>query len=163
METIISIVSIVFSTISGVFSFYTFVWTKKRDRKQATLDAYNRLQEQALDQLNLYSPGEMRKIAEDPKSEEYKTVSTYIARIEHFCAGANQKIYDGETVFELANGFLNGSIKKRITPIIDVKNHYSVDHAEADRDYYKNIHEMYDWMDKIPARQSKKHSRFHRN
>ena len=49
METILSIIALVISVISGGFALYTFIWTARRDRKQATLDAYNTLQEQALD------------------------------------------------------------------------------------------------------------------
>ena len=51
METILSIIAIVLSVISGGFSLYSFVWTARRDRKQATLDAYNQLQEQGMDTL----------------------------------------------------------------------------------------------------------------
>ena len=104
METILSIIAIVLSVISGGFSLYSFVWTARRDRKQATLDAYNQLQEQAFDKLNTYAPAAIREIAKDSKSEQYKTVSGYIARIEHFCVGVNQKIYDRKTVYELAHG-----------------------------------------------------------
>lgn len=142
METTLSVVAIVLSVISGGFSFYTFIWTTRRDRKQATLDAYNQLQEQALDHLNYYRPTEIIEIAKNPRSEEYKKISTYIARIEHFCVGVNQKIYDSETVYALARDYLDGAIKTRIEPIIDRKNQY------GDDDYYENIHQVYDWMAK---------------
>ena len=111
-----------------------------RDQRQATLDAYNQLQEQALDHLNHYRPSQISEIAKDPRSKEYKTVSSYIARIEHFCVGVNQKIYDPETVYALARGYLDGSIKTRIEPIIIRKNAFDSD------DYYENIHQVYDWM-----------------
>lgn len=77
METTLSIIAIVISVISGGFTFYTFFWTARRDRKQATLDAYNQLQEQALDQLNQYTPANIREIANDRRSAEYKTISAY--------------------------------------------------------------------------------------
>ena len=99
METVLSIIAIVLSVISGGFSLYSFVWTARRDRKQATLDAYNQLQEQAFDKLNTYTPAAIREIAKDSTSEEYKTVSGYIARIEHFCVGVDQNIYDRRTVY----------------------------------------------------------------
>lgn len=45
---------------SFVFSFYTYNKTLKHDRKQATLDTYNQLQLQALDNLNFYMPKQLK-------------------------------------------------------------------------------------------------------
>ena len=149
METTLSVIAIILSVISGGFSFYTFIWTTRRDRKQATLDAYNQLQEQALDHLNYYRPTEIAEIAENPRSEEYKKISAYIARIEHFCVGVNQKIYDSETVYALARDYLDGAVKTRIEPMIDRKNQFGSD------DYYENIHQVYAWM----ARRTNKRKR----
>ncbi|MBO5934251.1 MAG: hypothetical protein J6Q94_02045 [Clostridia bacterium] len=72
METVLSIIAIVLSVASGGFSLYSFFWTAKRDRRQATLDAYNQLQEQSLDYLNYYTPSQIAEIAKNPRSEEYK-------------------------------------------------------------------------------------------
>ena len=47
METALSIIAMIISVISGGFALYTFFWTAARDRQQATLDAYNQLQQQA--------------------------------------------------------------------------------------------------------------------
>ena len=141
METTLSVMAIVISMLSCVFALYTFFWTVRRDRKQATLDAYNQLQDQAFDKLNLYSPAAIRKIAEEPKSEEYKIISGYIARIEHFCVGVNQNIYDRKTVYALAHGYLDGNmLQSRIEPIIEKK------HINATEDYYENIHTIIQWM-----------------
>ena len=141
METTLSVMAIVISVLSGVFALYTFFWTVRRDRKQATLDAYNQLQDQAFDKLNLYSPAAIREIAEEPKSEEYKIISGYIARIEHFCVGVNQNIYDRKTVYALAHGYLDGNmLQSRIEPIIEKK------HINATEDYYENIHTIIQWM-----------------
>lgn len=148
METILSVVAIVISVISGGFSLYTFVWTAQRDRKQATLDAYNQLQEQALDYLNYYMPAAVVEIAKNPRSEKYKKISAYIARIEHFCVGVNQKIYDRKTVYELAEGYLDKGIRSRIEPIIDRKN-------RGDRDFYENIHKVYKWMEEEETKHRK--------
>ena len=49
MDTALSVAALVVSLFSAGFTLYTFIWTKVRDRKQATLEAYNRLQEQVLD------------------------------------------------------------------------------------------------------------------
>ena len=149
METILSIIAIVLSVISGGFTFYTFIWTASRDRKQATLDAYNQLQEQALDHLNYYRPAEIADIAEDPRSQAYKEVSGYIARIEHFCVGVTQKIYDRKTVYELAHGYFDGAVRDRIEPIIERKNQSGID-------YYGNIHSVYGWMEEETQKRMRK-------
>ena len=149
METILSIIAIVLSVISGGFAFYTFIWTASRDRKQATLDAYNQLQEQAQDHLNYYRPAEIADIAEDPRSQAYKKVSGYIARIEHFCVGVTQKIYDRKTVYKLAHGYFDGAVRDRIEPIIERKNQSGID-------YYGNIHSVYGWMEEETQKRMRK-------
>lgn len=59
MELVLSIIAIVISVVSGIFAVFTFVWTAARDRKQATLEAYNRLQAEVFDNLNKYKPMEL--------------------------------------------------------------------------------------------------------
>lgn len=147
--TIVDLITIAFSVIAAVFSLITYRKSIVHDRQQATLDAYNQLQEQALDHLNYYVPTQIAEIAKDPRSEEYKKISAYVARIEHFCVGVNQKIYDEKTVYELAHGYLDGGIKKRIGPIIEKKNKFG-------HDYYANIHAVYAWMEQETERRKKK-------
>lgn len=143
METILSIIALVISVISGGFALYTFIWTARRDRKQATLDAYNMLQNEAFDKINLYRPAEILEISKHPTSKEYNEIGAMIARIEHFCVGVKKNIYDKKTVYELAHGYFDGpKLKSRVTPIIDRKNN------NTDLDYYSNIHYVLDWMDR---------------
>lgn len=149
--TPVDVITIAFSVIAAVFSLITYRKSIVHDRQQATLDAYNQLQEQALDHLNYYVPTQVAEIAKDPRSDAYKKVSAYIARIEHFCVGVNQKIYDEKTVYELAHGYLDSSIKKRIEPVIEKKNRFG-------HDYYANIHQVYDWMENETEKRKKKTS-----
>lgn len=135
MDTALSVAALVVSLFSAGFTLYTFIWTKVRDRKQATLEAYNRLQEQVLDHLNVYMPKQIAEIAKNTRSEEYKQISAYVVRIEHFCVGVNQKIYDRNVVYELAQGYLDGTIKSRIELMIEKKNRFG-------HDYYANIHQF---------------------
>ena len=148
METVLSIIAIIISVISGGFALYTFFWTATRDRKQATLDAYNRLQNEALDSINLYSSQRIAGIIENPRSEEFKKLGVYIARIEHFCVGVNKEIYDKEIVYELAHGYFDGGLRTRIEPVINLKNKYG-------RDFYENIHKVYAWMDEKTGKDEK--------
>lgn len=151
METTLSIIAIVISVISGGFALYTFIWTARRDRKQATLDAYNTLQNEVFDKINLYRPAEILEISKHPMSKEYNEVGALIAWIEHFCVGVKNNIYDKKTVYELAHGYFDGSkLKSRVTPIIDRKNN------NTDLDYYANIHYVLDWMDRETQKRMRK-------
>lgn len=143
MESTLSILAIIISAFTFLFSFYTFRWTARRDRKQATLDAYNTLQNEAFDKLNPLMPSEIQEIMKHTTSKEYNEVSGYIARIEHFCVGVNQEIYDRKTVYELAHGYFDGKkLRSRMEPVIEQKN------QGVDKDYYENIHKVLAWMDR---------------
>ena len=149
--TIVDLITIAFSVIAAVFSLITYRKSIVHDRQQATLDAYNQLQEQALDHLNLYRPSNIKEIVKDRRSEEYKKLSAYVARIEHFCVGVNQNIYDRRTVYALAHGYLDGQVlKRRMEPIIDKKQ------LGASEDYYENIHAVLSWMEKESQKRKKK-------
>lgn len=131
METlaiIFSIVSSCFAVVSFVYSVCTHYRAIAHARKQATLDAFNRLQNEAFDPLNLYSPAEMREIVKHPTSEKYKIIGGYVARIEHFCVGVENKIYDRKTVYQLAHEYLDkGTIWERMSIIIEAKQKKSGD------------------------------------
>lgn len=143
MESTLSILAIIISAFTFLFSFYTFRWTARRDRKQATLDAYNTLQNEGFDKLNPLMPSEIQETMKHTTSKEYNEVSGYIARIKHFCVGVNQEIYDRKTVYELVHGYFDGKkLRSRMEPVIDQKN------QGADKDYYENIHKVLAWMDR---------------
>ena len=145
MEIALSIIAIALSVVSGLLSCYAFIWTAKRDRKQATLEAYNRLQSEVFDNLNKYPPKEIADICNDTKSIDYKTISGYLARIEHFCVGINEGIYDKNTFYALAHGYFDGyQIRKRIEPIISSKNIRNTNQKM----FYNDTVEVLLWMDK---------------
>lgn len=124
-------VTVLISIVSLCFSLFTWYRALIHDRKKDTLDAFNVLQQQALDPLQSYTRARIREIAEDSRSEEYRIVSTYLARIEHFCVGVEQKIYDQRTVWELSEGFLNRGVYEKLKPIIEHKN--------QQKNYYRNF------------------------
>ena len=150
METVLSIIAIVLSAISGVFTAYTFLWTRARDCKQATLEAYNRLQAEVFDNLNAYKPSEIREICSRTQSEEYKIISGYLARIEHFCVGLNYGIYDKKTFYALAHGYFDKDpLRKRIEPVIEKKNQSK----NTKEQFYKETLSVISEMDKRTAKQ----------
>jgi hypothetical protein len=124
-------VTLTLSIVSLCFSLFTWYRALIHDRKKDTLDAFNVLQQQALDPLQSYTRARIREIAGDARSEEYRIVSTYLARIEHFCVGVEQKVYDQRTVWELSEGFLNRGVYEKLKPIIEHKN--------QQKNYYRNF------------------------
>lgn len=142
---------ILLSLLSFGFSLFTYIKAVQHDRKQDTLDAFNRLQKEAFDPLNLMKPSEMCQIANNPRSEDYKRVSGYLARIEHFCVGVDRNIYDKKVVYDLAHGYLDGQqIKRRINPFLERKNQGG--------EYYSFISKVLQWMEKRTDKLNRKHS-----
>ena len=144
--TTIDVFSLLFSLGAAIFSAFTYWSNIILDRKKATLEAYNILQEQALDKLQVYMPAQLKSVVKNRRSEEYKLLSSYVARIEHFAVGVNQKIYDLKTVYELSHGFLDGSIRTRVEIIISRKE------EDTDEKFYQNLKQLYIKMDEETQR-----------
>ena len=141
VELIIAGISALVAFSSIVCSVITYRITVLHDRKQATLESYNRLQTEVFDFLNMYTTTEIDEICKNTKSENYKVLSGYIARIEHFCVGVNEKIYDRNVFYKLAHGYFDGPIlQRRVMPILDSK--------KKANEYYANTYELLDWMNK---------------
>lgn len=119
---VIDVLSVGAAIAALIVSVYTYLQTRVHDRRRDTLDAYNVLQEQALDPLQEYTPSRIKEIAEDPRCREYKAISKYLARIEHFCVGVEHKIYDRKIVYALSKGYLNRGVYNKLKPLIDKKN-----------------------------------------
>ena len=144
--TTIDVFSLLFSLGAAIFSVFTYWSNIVLDRKKTTLEAYNILQEQALDKLQVYMPAQLKSVVKNRRSEEYKLLSSYVARIEHFAVGVNQKIYDLKTVYELSHGFLDGSIRTRVEIIISRKE------EDTDEKFYQNLKQLYIKMDEETQR-----------
>ena len=108
------------SILSFVCSAFTYIRGAKREKMQATLDAFNLLQEQVLDKLNLYRKSDIQRISENVHSQEYKELSSLLARCEHFSVGVNSGIYDLKTVDRLARLYIRGVYEKML-PMIEKK------------------------------------------
>jgi len=147
----------IFGIITNVATIAAVVWgvvqyrdNKKRENKIATIEAYSRLQNEVFDNLNRWSPSDVKSAADDPRSDDYKELSGYLARIECFCAGINQKIYDFDAFYTVAHGYFDGDrgmLKQRLLPLLNKKLEL------ADEDYYQNLHKVWNLMEKKTARQ----------
>ena len=120
MELAISIFSLLVAVFSLLYSFVIHKQTVLHDKKQATLDAFNTLQEQVLDKLNVFTFSKIKDISEDVRSKEYKTISTFMARLEHFSVGVNSDIYDIETVKRLAGRHFC-ALYEKLLPMVEKK------------------------------------------
>lgn len=150
IETIISAISAVAAVVAAIIAVVTLNKSRQeqkegldRQKKQATLEAYNKLQEQVLDKLNQYKPAEIKAISGNSKSAEYTELSTYLARIEHFCVGLTNDIFDYETFYSLAHGYFDegGTLYNRMLPLLESK--------RRGKEYYANIQEVWCKMDKM--------------
>lgn len=151
MELTISILAFIVSFATFLFTVLVSYRGERREKKQATLDAINVLQEQVFDNLNTYTFGEIRDIAEkwsvsieeknkyiennegtaeefweshheyDSVVDEYRKISGYLARIEHFALGVNTGIYDAKVTERAATTYFVMLFNKMM-PILSVKN-----------------------------------------
>ena len=94
----------------------TFLDCKKQQRKQATIDAFNKLQAEALDELNTYTTKNIAEISQNPLSPEYKLLSSLLARCEHFSVGVNEKIYDQVHDFL----YMGITLPKERAPLVEI-------------------------------------------
>ena len=87
MELIISILALTISFISFIFSVFVTYKGEQRQKKQATLDALNDLQEQVFDHLNRYTFYEVKEIVNkwnEAKSEKDEFVSMNLGTAKDF-------------------------------------------------------------------------------
>ena len=120
IENISIIISILLSAAAFVLSIVTFIFSVRHQRKKDTVDAFNLLQNEALDPLLEYTKKQIESVSSDPRGEEYKTVSRYLYRIEHFSVGVYDKIYDMETLKKLVGTSLI-YIYRKLEPVIQKK------------------------------------------
>lgn len=155
LQTVAECISAVAAVLAVFFAWKTLRQMGKdqsdglnREKQQATLDAFNVMQDQVFDEINKYSVSQIKEIAEDSSSPEFKILGGYLARIEHFCVGLNRGIYDMETFYDLCHGYFDsekGILMPRILPIIQKKK------VSKDEDYFENLHKVWKMMKEIEA------------
>lgn len=136
----VDVITMITAAGALVVSLITYQKTVLHDRKKDTLEAYNTLQEQALDHINNYKEREIKAFVNSDDKEMLNNLGRWLARIEHFCVGVNQKIYDKDTVYELAHGYLDLSIWHKLRPVIEKKQ------AGKNEKYYENFEAVVSFM-----------------
>jgi hypothetical protein len=167
MELYISLVAMVISLLSVIISVAIYIIGINRERKQATLDAFNVLQEQVFDKLNQYTFAEIREVGDiwqkaindkrkedelakderekiDKVVDEYRTLSGLLARIEHFSLGVNTGIYDVNIAERAATAYLVILYRGKLKPLIEVKQS-----GKANTEYYAEFRKLVERIEKI--------------
>ena len=143
MITIVGVLADLAAVMALLFGIMQYKNIQSRENKIATIEAYARLQTEALDELNHWSPSEIREAVNDRRSDAYKILSSYLARIECFCAGIVHDIYDFDVFYDIAHGYFDGkTLKNRLIPLLERK----LD--RADEDYFRNIQVVWKRMEK---------------
>lgn len=138
MFEIVSCFADVATVIAVVIAAYQLRTDLTRNRRMATLEAYDILQRDAFDILNKWNPKEIKEACKNRQSDAYKDLSVALARIEHFCVGINHNVYDIDIFYEISHGYFDegGALYRRMMPILESKL------SAAKEDYFKNIHKV---------------------
>lgn len=167
MELYISLVAIAISILSTIISVAIYISGISRERKQATLDAFNVLQEQAFDKINQYTFAEIREVCDgwqkalndkrkddeltederkkiDKVVDEYRNLSGLLARIEHFSLGVNTGIYDAKIAERAATAYLVMLYRGKLKPLIEVKHS-----GKGNTEYYAEFRKLVEQIEKI--------------
>ena len=123
---ICDICAVVISLCALGFSIGQFFSEQNRCRREATIHAFDELEETVFSQedykkLAIYAGVENAisgKLEAD--KTQWNKATLMLSRIEHFAVGVNAGIYDIKTLNRMAGGFMIGEFK-RWKPIINTK------------------------------------------
>lgn len=117
--------SIIIAIASVIVSAVTYITTVMYERRKATIEAFNVLQNEVLDKFVCVKKENANMIIEnldDSRCKEaYDDYRALIARLEQFAVGVNKKIYAYKVVDMIAGRHFI-CLYKKIKPIIDKAN-----------------------------------------
>lgn len=178
MELIISIIAVIISFVTFLYTVLVEYRGEQREKKQSTLEALNLLQEQVFDKLNEYTFAEIKDISDkwnesaeekrkfvtakkgtatefwnthheyDNTINEYRVLSGYLARIEHFSLGVNTGIYDVKVTERAATSDLT-MLYKKLEPLILTKNNSN--NSSYENKYHKEFGKLVTALTKLEA------------
>lgn len=139
---IVNLVVSIITCLGVAFGIFTYYSDVRRQRKKETLKAYAEMEEEVFNPLIRWAPQDIRDACEYKEGNGYKELSGYLARIELFSLGLEEKIYDFDTFYSISSGFFDGKkLSTRLYPLIEVKN------TNPDKDYFQNLHRVWNKMD----------------
>lgn len=111
------IAALIISILALVLSLIQFVRDTSRQKKEATLIAYNELQDDVFSKLTEY-PCPMPKI--EYHGDEWTELTICLAKLERFSVGINTGIYSIDILNRLGGPFYIRQFEK-LKPMIDIK------------------------------------------
>lgn len=109
--------ALIISILAFCLSLFQFVRDSSRQKKEATLNAYNQLQEDVFSEMNQYAD-DLSQI--EFRSDDWNKITVCMAKIEIFSIGINTNIYSFKILNRLGGGFFVRQFDK-LKPIIDIK------------------------------------------
>ena len=119
----------------------------KRKAQQATIEAFQSLQNNVLFVIDMKKPSDVAKCTEDPRSDGYKEFRNLLMQVDCFCVGLNEGIYDFEVFFEWAKDYFNsprGSLRPTMERYLEKVNAGK----QPGSRYFENIYKVWDRMDR---------------
>ena len=127
MVEIFDLLPIVISVAALCVSLYSVFSNKNREKKQATVDAYNVLQKEVLDKIMTLKSKDVKLLKDEGAGANldlWNDLTLHLVRIERFSVGVNSGIYDLRILNRLAGSFVI-DLYYRIRPIIEKKRELS--------------------------------------
>ena len=171
----ISIGSICISILALIFSVITFFDERRRNRKEATIHAFDdldgkihteeygnlgELDEQQIsnilqEHLHPQNPSLPKKL----KDSRWEQITKGLALLEHFAVGVNTKVYDANTLNSMAGNYII-ELYGKLLPIIEEKQKDSDDKHNEDKQNnnkhnYEELGKMKKKVDKIKRRKKR--------
>ncbi len=131
------IVALIISILAFLLSSYQFFRESSRQKKEATLIAYNELQDSVFAKLNEYE--DLSKIVY--KSREWEEITICLAKIENFSVGVNTNIYSYKVLNRLGGGFFIRQFEK-LSPIISIKRNKNVSTGKHYDEFEKAVSKL---------------------
>ena len=130
------IVSFIISILAFLLSGYQFLRESLRQKKEATLIAFNELQDGVFAKLNKYENDDLLKI--EYKSDQWEEVTICLAKIENFSVGINTNIYSYKVLNRLGGAFFIRQFEK-LKPIIDKKREKNVSEGKHYNEFENTV------------------------
>ena len=109
--------ALVISILAFILSLWQFYRDSSRQKKEATLNAYNELQDDVFTHLSQYG---FPMPEFEYQGEEWKKITVYLAKLERFSVGVNTGIYSLDVLNHLGGAYYIRQFEK-LKPIIDRK------------------------------------------
>lgn len=137
----------IFTLLSFLAGVVTYLHAQRQTRKeekrkaqQDTIEAYKALLDEALLPIDKATPSIVESYCKDRKAATFKDFRAAMMKVESFCIGLNEGIYDFDVFYKLAVDYFNndrGSIKPTMKKFMEL----------IGPEYYSNIQTIWKRMD----------------